>query len=178
VIPIIETPRLILRGWTNGDVEAWAQMNADPRVMEFFPSTLERERSIASATAMRAELERDGYGWFVAEIKGGLPFAGTIALQPVPFAAPFTPANEIGWRFAVDAWGHGYATEAASAALSFAFHYLKWTEVVAMTAEINARSRRVMERLGMTHDPSDDFDHPRLAMGDRLKRHVLYRARA
>ena len=175
VSEILETPRLLLRGWTDGDVEAFARMNADPRVMEFFPSTYARERSIASATALRAELERDGYGWFVVEVKGGMPFAGVVALQAVPFEAHFTPATEIGWRFAVDAWGHGYATEAAAAALAYARNRLGLSEVVSMTAEINTRSQRVMQRLGMTRDPNDDFDHPRLEAGHRLRRHVLYR---
>ncbi len=176
-IPVIETPRLILRGWNDEDVHAWARMNADPRVMEFFPGTQEPQQSIAAAIALRKELERDGYGWFVVEVKDRMPFAGAIALQPVPFEAPFTPAKEIGWRFMVNAWGCGYATEAAGAALNFAFEELRWSEVVAMTAAINARSRRVMERLGMTHDPADDFDHPRLDEGHRLRRHVLYRVR-
>ena len=168
----------MLRGWTDDDIEAWATMNADPRVMEFFPHTAERERSFASAIKMRADVERDGFGWFVVEVMGSIPFAGVIALQRVPFEAAFTPAREIGWRFIADAWGHGYATEAASAALDFAFDTLGWGEVIAMTAAINRRSRRVMERLGMTHDSRDDFDHPRLEIGHRLRRHVLYRARA
>ncbi len=173
----IETPRMLLRGWRDEDVDAWAEMNEDPRVMEFFPSTTDRERSVSNAATMRAELERDGYGWFVAEVKGEIPFAGVIALQAVPYEAHFTPAREIGWRFIVDAWGRGYATEAAAAARDYAFENLKWEEIVAMTAEINVPSRRVMERIGMTHDADDDFDHPRLDAGHRLSRHVLYRAR-
>lgn len=168
---------MLLRGWTDADVESWVEMNADPRVMEFFPSTIGRERSVADATAMRANLERNGYGWFVAEVKGEIPFAGVIALQPVPYETPFTPAREIGWRFVVDAWGRGYATEGASAARDYAFESLGWDEIVAMTAAINMRSRRLMERIGMTHDAADDFDHPRLDAGHRLSRHVLYRAR-
>ncbi len=175
-MPTIETPRLLLRSWNDDDVRAWAQMNADPRVMEYFPGTQQPQRSMQAASVLREELERAGYGWFVAEVKGRIPFAGAIALQPVPFEAPFTPANEIGWRFVAHAWGNGYATEAAAAALHYAFDRLGWTQVVAMTAEINLRSRRVMERLGMTHDPNDDFDHPRLERGHRLRRHVLYRA--
>ncbi|HEY8298115.1 MAG TPA: GNAT family N-acetyltransferase [Candidatus Baltobacteraceae bacterium] len=178
MIAAIETARTILRGWNDDDVESWAQMNADPRVMEFFPSTYARERSIASAATMRAELERDGYGWFVVELKDRMPFAGVIALQPVPFEARFTPAKEIGWRFLPAAWGHGYATEAASAAMRFAFEELGWDQVVALTARINVPSQRVMERLHMTHDPDDDFGHPRVEEGHRLHHCVLYRARA
>ena len=118
----------------------------------------------------------EGYGWSVVEVKGGPRFAGVAALQPVPFVAAFTPAQEIAWRFAPKAWGHGYATEAAKALLGVAFEKLGWPEVVAMTAATNTRSRRVMERLAMTHDPQDDFDHPRLPHGHPLARHVLYRA--
>ena len=103
-------------------------------------------------------------------------FAGVVALQDVPFEAPFTPAREVGWRFAYDHWGHGYATEGARAALDFAFERLGWHEVVAFTAALNLRSQKVMERLGMTHDPNDDFDHPRIPEGDPLRRHLLYRA--
>lgn len=167
---------MLLRGWSDDDIHAWADMNSDPRVMEFFPSTIERERSLESGARLREELERDGYGWFVAEVKGVLPFAGVIALQPVPWKASFTPAYEVGWRFITGAWGYGYATEGAAAALQFGFYELGWSRIVAFTAAINVRSRRVMERLKMTHDPAEDFDHPRLPEGDRLRRHVLYRA--
>jgi RimJ/RimL family protein N-acetyltransferase len=176
--PRIETHRLVLRDWTKDDVESWAQMNADPRVMEFFPSTYSRERSLETAAQMREELLRDGFGWLVVEVKGGMPFAGAVALQRVPFEAHFTPAYEIGWRFRRDAWGNGYATEAASALRDFAFRELHWPEIVAMTAAINLRSRKVMERLGMTHDAADDFTHPRLEAAHRLSLHVLYRAKA
>ena len=111
----------------------------------------------------------------MVEVRGGAPFAGLICLQAVPFETPFTPANEIGWRFAYEHWGRGYATEGARAALEFAFERLGWDEVVAFTAASNLRSQRVMERLGMSHDPRDDFDHPRLQAGDPLRRHLLYR---
>lgn len=167
---------MLLRGWSEDDIHAWAEMNADPRVMEFFPSVIEREHSIESGTRMREELERNGFGWFVAEVKDAMPFAGVIALVPVGWEAPFTPAYEVGWRFRTEAWGSGYATEGARAALQFGFSELGLREIVAFTAEINMRSRRVMERLGMTHDSADDFDHPRLPQGHRLQRHVLYRA--
>ncbi|HEY8312944.1 MAG TPA: GNAT family N-acetyltransferase [Candidatus Baltobacteraceae bacterium] len=176
-VPVIETPRLRLRGWRDADVEHWARLNADPRVMEFFPSLYDRARSESGAAEMRATLERDGYGWWVAEIKEGARFAGVIALQDVPFEAPFTPALEVGWRLPFDQWGHGYATEGAAAALDFAFDKLGWSEVVAITPAINIRSQRVMQRLGMTRDASDDFEHPRLETGHRLRRFVLYRAR-
>jgi 3-dehydroquinate dehydratase / shikimate dehydrogenase len=174
-VPTIETDRLVLRDWRDEDVEAWAAMNADPRVTEFLGKTYARAYSESSAQQIRRMLDRDGYGWWAVEVRGGAPFAGVIALQKVPFEAPFTPANEIGWRFAHDQWGRGYATEGAAAALAHAFRVLGWSEVVAFTALSNRRSQRVMRRLGMTHDPSDDFDHPRLEPDSPLRRHVLYR---
>jgi RimJ/RimL family protein N-acetyltransferase len=174
-VPTIETPRLLLRDWRGEDVEAYAQMNADPRVAEFFPHPYTRERSESNAEIIRERLVRDGYGWWAVEIRGRALFAGVIALQDVPFNAPFTLANEIGWRFAFEYWGCGYATEGARAALDFAFNELGWHEVVAFTAATNARSRRVMERLGMTYDPRDDFDHPKIEVDHPLRRHVLYR---
>ncbi|HMF27828.1 MAG TPA: GNAT family N-acetyltransferase [Candidatus Cybelea sp.] len=177
-VPTIETPRLILRDWRDDDVAAWAAINADARVTEFFPKTYTRELSEASAAAIRAQLTRDGFGWWAVEIRGGPSFIGSIALQAVPFRAAFTPANEVGWRLGFQHWGRGYATEGARAALDFAFNELKWPEVVAFTAASNLRSQRVMERLGMTHDPSDDFDHPRIEAGHPLRRHLLYRITA
>lgn len=175
IAPTFETSRLTLRPWRDADIPHWVAMNADPRVMEFFPSTYSEEYAKEVAERLAAQLERDGAGWWIAEIKDGNRFAGTIALQKVPFEAHFTPAHEIGWRLAHDAWGHGYATEGARAVLEHAFGPMRLEEIVAMTAEINVRSQRVMERLGMTRDVVDDFAHPRLEEGDRLKRHVLYR---
>lgn len=174
-VPTIETPRLNLRDWTDDDIEPWVAMNADPRVAEFLARTFTREFSEAAALHMREALRKNGYGWWVVEIRGGASFAGVICLQDVPFEAPFTPAREIGWRFAHEHWGKGYATEGARAALQFAFDRLAWDEVLAFTAALNLRSQRVMERLGMTRDPNDDFDHPRLTAGHPLRRHLLYR---
>lgn len=122
-------------------------------------------------------MDKTGYGWWIAEIKDGNRFAGCVGLQDVPFEAHFTPALEVGWRLCVDAWGFGYATEGGRALLDYAFGDLNRSEVVSMTAAINIRSRRVMERLGMSYDPRDDFEHPRLEQGHRLRPHVLYRLR-
>lgn len=173
--PVIKTPRLRLRGWSDGDSELWAALNADPRVTEFFPGPIPREVSAAQAALMREALERDGYGWWVLELRSNRAFAGVITLQDVPFVAAFTPAYEVGWRLAPDLWGNGYATEGAKAALEFARATLGWQEVVAMTAALNSRSQRVMQRLSMTCDPKDDFDHPRIEEGHPMRRHVLYR---
>lgn len=173
--PTIETPRLLLRPWRDGDIVEWLRMNAAPRVREFFARPYDSDEDERMSHELRRRLERDGYGWWVLEVKGGPAFAGVIVLQEVPFEAPFTPAFEIGWRLVPDVWGNGYATEGATAALEFAFERLGHQEVVAMTAASNERSRRVMDRLGMTHNPADDFDHPKLEESHPLGRHVLYR---
>jgi RimJ/RimL family protein N-acetyltransferase len=171
----IETPRLLLRHWKDSDIEPWVAMNADPRVTEFFSSTYTRAISEAAAMLRRRELDELGYGWWVVEVRGGAPFAGVVVLGEVPFEAHFTPAREVGWRFAPEHWGNGYATEGARGALEHAFAALGWHEVVAMTAVQNLRSQRVMRRLGMTRDPADDFEHPKVEEGHPLRRHVLYR---
>ncbi len=173
----METARLLLRPWREADIESWLAMGADPRVMEFFPSLATREQAERSAARMRAALERDGYGWWVAENKENRGFAGVIVLMDVPFEAHFTPAMEIGWRLRPEYWGRGLATEGARAALTFAFEMLGRAEVVAMTARLNLPSQRMMQRLGMTYDPADDFDHPLVEPGHPIQPHVLYRAR-
>lgn len=174
-VATLETSRLMLRGWRDLDVEPWVTMSADERVMEFFPRPYTRAEAEKFASWARSELERNGFGWWVVEVKDEIPFAGVVCVQRVPFDAPFTPAKEIGWRLALPAWGRGFAYEGARAALDHVFRTLGWPEVVAMTSTLNLRSQKLMQRLGMTHDPSDDFDHPRLPVGHRLQRHVLYR---
>jgi RimJ/RimL family protein N-acetyltransferase len=175
--PTLETPRLILRSWRDSDIEPWVAMGADPRVMEFFPSPSTREKAESQAARMRDALERDGYGWWVAEHKVDSSFAGVIELMEVPYEAHFTPATEIGWRLRPEYWGRGLATEGARVALRFAFENLGRIEVVAMTARLNVRSQRVMERLAMTYDAADDFDQPLVEVGHRIRPHALYRAR-
>jgi RimJ/RimL family protein N-acetyltransferase len=173
----IETPRLLLRHWRDSDIEPWVTMNLDRRVTEFFTSEYTRPIVESAAVLRRRELDERGYGWWVVEVRGGTPFAGVVALGEVPFEAHFTPAREVGWRLAPEHWGKGYATEGARGALEHAFAVLGWDEVVAMTAVQNVRSQRVMDRLGMTRDPSDDFEHPKVREGSPLRRHVLYRLR-
>jgi RimJ/RimL family protein N-acetyltransferase len=151
-------------------------MNADPRVMKMLGGTVDAQRSSATADRMTAGIERDGFGWWVADVKGGVPFAGLIALKEVAPEFPFTPKFEVGWRFIAEAWGNGYATEGARAALDYAFTTLDRDEVVAMTAKINLPSQRVMQRLGMIYDPAADFEHPAESLDVALKPHVLYRA--
>jgi ribosomal-protein-alanine N-acetyltransferase len=171
----LRTDRLVLRDWRSDDREPFAELNADPRVMEHFPSRLDRAESDALADRIAASLARDGFGLWAVARRDDDRFLGFTGLVEVPFATPFTPAVEVGWRFAVDAWGHGYATEAARAAVGYAFEELELDELVSMTTPSNVRSQRVMERLGMTRDPVDDFDHPRIAVGHPLRRHILFR---
>jgi RimJ/RimL family protein N-acetyltransferase len=171
----LRTERLLLRRWRPEDRAPFAAMNADPRVMEFFPGLLTPEESDASVGRIEAHFEKHGFGLWAVEVVGVAPFAGFIGLSHPRFEAPFTPCVEIGWRLAAPHWGYGYATEGARAALAFAFETLGLAEIVSFTAAVNLRSRRVMEKLGMTHDPSDDFDHPLLPEGHWLRRHVLYR---
>lgn len=175
MIPL-RTERLVLREWLDEDRDDWAAMNADPEVMEYFPASLDREAADAAFDRFSSALERRGWGLWAVEHDGR--FLGFTGLNPVGFEAAFTPATEIGWRLRRDAWGHGFATEAARAALRFAFDDLGLAEVVSFTSVGNVRSRAVMGRLGMTYDERDDFDHPRLTEGNPLRRHVLYRSDA
>ncbi len=165
-------PRLSLRAWRSDDLDAFAALNADPRVMQFFPSALSRDESAQLIDRMQAHIDRCGWGLWAVDVEGRC--IGFTGLSRPRFEAHFTPCVEIGWRLARGAWGNGYATEAAQLALAFGFIELQLTELVSFTALINQRSQRVMERLGMRRSGADDFDHPALP-GHRLQRHVLYR---
>jgi RimJ/RimL family protein N-acetyltransferase len=173
----LRTKRLRLRRWCDADRAPFAAMNADLRVMEHFPAVLSREESDGRIERFLSHFDRYGYAQWAVEIPDVTEFAGFVGLSIPTFEAHFTPCVEIGWRLAAEHWGHGYATEGARAALEFGFAELKLPEIVSFTVPANVRSRRVMERLGMTHDPGDDFDHPGLADGHPLRRHVLYRIR-
>lgn len=172
---MVITPRLVLRPWRPSDLEPFATLNADPEVMEFFPSCLSREESDSLAARIQAHDLAYGFCFFAAELTGVSPFIGFMGISNVPFEAAFTPAVEIGWRLARPFWNRGLATEGSAAVLSYAFNVIKLPEVVSFTVPGNIRSRRVMEKIGMQHDRAGDFDHPRLPAGDPLRRHVLYR---
>lgn len=169
------TPRLLLRRWRREDREPFAVLNADPEVMRYFRAPLDRAESDAFADRIEAQFDDLGYGLWAVEVRGDGRFIGFTGLARHVFEAPFTPCVEVGWRLARDAWGHGYATEAARAALEFGFIDTGLDEIVSMTTRTNERSQAVMRRLGMTHDPADDFDHPRLPDDHPLRPHVLYR---
>ena len=171
----IETERLILREWRESDLEPFARLNSDPRVMEFMPGLLSREESDAFAHRIQSHFREHGFGLCAAELRGNSEFIGFIGLQVPRFQAAFTPCIEIGWRLSADHWERGLATEGAQAIVRFAFEILKLKSIVSFTVPKNLRSRRVMEKLGMTHDPAEDFDHPMLPEGHPLRRHVLYR---
>ena len=167
--------RVVLRPWQDRDADAFAAMNADERVMEFFVAPLSRVESDELRSRMRAAIEERGWGWWCVDINGQC--AGFTGLSTPPYQTPFTPCVEVGWRFRSQFWGHGYATEAARLALDYGFNVLQLEEIVSFAAAGNIRSRRVMERIGMQRDVAGDFDHPRIPEGHALRRHVLYRLR-
>jgi len=172
----LRTLRLLLRQWRDEDREPFAGLNADPEVMRWFPAPLTRAQSDAFVDQQQELLAERGWGLWAVEAEGG--FIGFVGLAVPRFEAHFTPAVEVGWRLARGAWGRGYATEAARAVVSFGFGEITLDEIVSFTTVGNDRSRRVMERLGMSHDPADDFDHPLLSDGHPMRRHVLYRLRS
>ena len=171
----LKTERLILRPWREEDLEPFAAMNGDPRVMEYFPSTKSFEETREDYNRVREGFKKWGWGFWAVSVIQGPDFIGFVGIKQVNFEAPFTPAVEIGWRLRFDDWGKGYAVEGALASLKFGFETVKLQEIVSFTPVQNTRSRRVMEKIGMRHDPKDDFDHPKLPEGHWLKRHVLYR---
>ncbi len=171
----LRTERCLLRQWRSDDLAPWRAMNADPDVRRHFPSVLGGEQANAEAQRCRDAIAERGWGMWALEVPGVFDFAGFVGLAIPGYEAPWMPAVEIGWRLRQDAWGQGFATEAARAALRFAFNELKLAQVVALTVPGNTSSRRVMEKLGMAYSPADDFDHPRVADGHPLRRHLLYR---
>jgi RimJ/RimL family protein N-acetyltransferase len=174
----ILTERCRLRRWLPEDRELFAALNADPRVMEYFPALLNRDESDRLVQRIEQHFEQHGFGLWALEESNSSAFTGFVGLMIPSFEAPFMPCVEIGWRLAAEYWGKGYAPEAARAVLTFAFEQLGLTEVLSFTATLNARSRRVMEKIGMLHDAASDFDHPKLPRGHALEQHVLYRINA
>ncbi|WP_315094350.1 GNAT family N-acetyltransferase [uncultured Cellulomonas sp.] len=166
----LRTARLLMRPWRDADLEPFAAMNADPEVMEHFPSTLTRAQSDALADRCEQWLQEHGWGLWALEVEGR--FAGFTGLARPSWDASMV---EVGWRLPRWAWGYGYATEAADEALRVGFEEVGLAEIVSFTAVPNARSRAVMRRLGMTRDPADDFDNPNRVEGHPLRRSVLYR---
>ena len=174
---VLQTPRLLLRPWQESDREPFSRMNADPRVMEFFAAPLSRAESDAMIDRIQAHMAQHGFGFFAAELRATGEFIGMVGLAHVPFEAHFTPVRRDRLADCAGALEPGLATEGARECLRYAFQELALPEVVAFTVPANQRSRRVMEKLGMSHNPADDFEHPRLPEGHPLRKHVLYRTR-
>ena len=170
----LETERLRLRQWIESDREPFARLNADPRVMEFFPSILDRAASDAMIDRLQTKIADRGWGFWAVELKQDNQFIGFVGLQIPRADFPFSPCVEIGWRLAFEYWGKGYATEAAEAALKVGFNRLELPEIVSFTAIENHRSSAVMERLGM-NQAVETFEHPSLPVGHPLREHYLYR---
>lgn len=169
-----ETERLRLRQWRPADREPFARLNADARVMEFFPAPLDRAASDALADRLESQIAERGWGFWAVDVLGGADFIGFVGLHvPVP-DIPCSPCVDVGWRLASGHWGQGYATEAARGALRVGFELLGLLEIVAFTALQNRRSRAVMERLHM-RETGETFEHPKVPVGNPLRAHCLYR---
>ena len=175
VTPRLLTDRLTLRRWRDSDRLPFARLNCDPAVMEFYPAPFSDEESNQTIDRAEAHFNQHGFGPWAVELRETAEFIGYIGLVIPRFQAAFTPCVEIGWRLSAEHRGRGLATEGARAVIRYAFDVLTLPEIVSFTVPANLRSRRVMEKLGMTHDPRDDFDHPLLPEGHRLRHHVLYR---
>jgi RimJ/RimL family protein N-acetyltransferase len=174
---LIQTQRLLLRRWRQEDREPFYRLNSDPRVMEFMPACLTRPESDLLVDRITEHFRTHEFGLYAAETREDRAFIGFIGLSVPSFEASFTPCVEIGWRLSADHWGRGLATDGARAVVKHAFGKLGLDEIVSFTVPGNTRSRRVMEKIGMTHDASEDFDHPNLPEGHPLRRHVLSRLR-
>jgi RimJ/RimL family protein N-acetyltransferase len=174
---VIETERLILRAPEDADRAAIAAMNADPRVAATLGSALSREESDAMVDRIRVHIGLHGWGFWAVERKSDRAVIGLTGLIAMSEDLPPGPAVEIGWRLAYGAWGGGYASEAARAALAWGFEHIRPPEIIAITARSNLRSQAVMRRIGMVPEPSRDFDHPRLAENHPLRPHVTFVAR-
>lgn len=169
---LIETPRLGLRRWTAGDLEPFALMNRDPAVREFFPGLLTYEESVATVERLENHFDKYGYGFYAMDLLAIGEFLGFTGMIHTPFVSWFTPCVEIGWRLRREAWGSGYATEAALACLQHGWSVPGLDKIYSFTAVLNVRSERVMQKIGMRR--AGEFDHPNIAEGHRLRRHVLY----
>lgn len=171
---MIETERLILRTWRDADREPFAAMCADPEVMRHFPAPLTRVESDAVVERMVAHQAEHGFCFFALERKADGAFLGFTGMMTLKPENPLQPGVEIGWRLAREAWGAGYASEAALAAIAQGFDSLGLKQIVSFTATENLRSQAVMQRIGMTRRADLDFDHPAVPEGHRLRPHVVY----
>jgi RimJ/RimL family protein N-acetyltransferase len=169
----IRTARLVMRRWRDKDLDAYAAMNADPDVMRYFPATLDRAASDSSVDRIEELFDSQGFGLWALEVADTGTFIGFTGLNPMPAGVPGAGGMEVGWRLARPAWHHGYATEAAAAAVDVGFNGAGLDQIWSMTSVLNEPSQAVMRRLGMT--PYAHFDHPKIAVGHPLRRHIAYR---
>lgn len=174
----LTTDRLLLRQWRDDDLAAFAAINQDPAVMRWLGPSLTEAQTDAFIMRIQTSWQTNGFGLFAVELRDMPDFIGYIGLAVPRFEAPFTPCVEIGWRLASAHWGRGLATEGARAVLNWAVHTLALPNIVSFTVRDNLASRRVMAKIGLTHNPADDFDHPLLAADNPLRPHVLYRCPA
>ena len=176
--PSLQTERLLLRRWTDEDRDPFARIQSDPEVTKYRLAPLTRTESDKLVDQIEACFDENGFGLWAVERKEDQCLLGFTGLELADLDAPFCPSVQIGWQLTTDAWGHGYATEGATAVLDFAFGELRLSEVVAHTTTLNERSRAVMRRLGMTYEPTDDFDGPWYPVGHPHRPYVLYRIKA
>ncbi len=169
----MNAPSVILRQWKDSDLAAFAEMNADPEVMRYFVRPRSADESKTDLARLRSLIDERGWGLWAMEVDGAC--AGFTGLSVPNFAAHFTPCVEIGWRLRREFWGRGIAYAAARQAETFAFENLKLSALVSFTTAENHKSRRLMERLGFSHDANEDFLHPQLPESHPLRPHVLYR---
>lgn len=163
-----------MRQWKQDDWPIFAKINADPAVMEYFPNPLSESESHAIADKIQSLINEQGWGFWAVEVKASTSFIGFVGLNKVLPVLPFYPAVEIGWHLSRTSWGHGYATEAAKAALTVAFETLKLTEVCSFASRDNARSIAVMDRLNMVN-AQQNFEHPVVPANSPLREHVLFK---
>ncbi len=171
----LETDRLILRRWCDEDRQPFAALNADPVVMEHFAGSLSREQSDDFIDRIEEHFAEHGWGLWAVEVKATGAFAGYAGLWRPGWKPELV---EVGWRLAHEHWGHGYAPEAALATVRDGFGRLGIDEIVSFTAVGNHNSQRVMQKIGMTRDPADDFEHPNVPVGHPVRPHVFYRLKA
>jgi RimJ/RimL family protein N-acetyltransferase len=172
---VLRTGRLILRRWKESDLLPYAKINADQRVMEFMLGTMTEAETRQSIDHAKQHFEVHGFGRWAVEIADSERFIGFVGISIPTYALPFSPCVEVAWRICAEEWGNGYAPEAAAEAMRDGFERVGLQEIVSFTTSINLKSRRVMEKLDMKYCPAEDFDHPMVAEGHRLRGHVLYR---
>lgn len=171
---LFQSPRLGFRQWQSTDIAPFAAINADPDVMEFFPATLSAEQTREAVQRYQKHFEIHDFGWYAVDLLETGTFIGFIGFAEVDIEVGFNGSIEIGWRLAKPYWGKGLATEGAKACLEYGWTHLGFSEVYSLTATLNKRSARVMEKLGMSYQ--GNFLHPKLEKEHPLEEHVLYKA--